>query len=1278
MMNDNPTCSISEHLAEASDVRPRTEERLRQHNTNSNPPFHIVHCNTQRSATKHRLLLDLAFRNNIDCICVQEPWVNKKLDEKKTQSHQAYTTISPTKTWEFRPRVITYVRKHIDISQELLRGREHPDICRTSLKLPTAQKISITNLYNARENSERPNEALNILQQTPCNRRHIVCGDFNIHHPVWDSRTQTNDPRAEEFITWADQQNLHLLSDREIPTRHYAVLDLSFASNDLVQGMNIRADIDCDVDCNSDHRPVRITLEGGNKSQGRKEQGTYKFERMAKDKFDEVCQREIAAIRWTWDVPRADKEATLRSLVLRVQDALKTALDASTPRSSGRGTGKPYWTEECTEAARRHREACRWWKACHGVPFVEEEARLERNKTGRFLEKALRGAKSTYYRDRIASMTEAKDIFRMVRSTKSPQQFVTPALSPEDGPPVTSTEEKIETLMRTHVVRSSSTDLPHKPVLPREEARREWPPITSEEAQAAIFKPRNTSPGIDGLQNIVLKLGWESIKGLVTVIFNMSLEWGCVPTEFKRTRLCAVPKGGKRDKSNPRSYRLIALLPTLAKGLERIIARRLAFEAVEQTIIPPNYLSAVPKRATTDLLLHLTDELECQVNRQKRIGTMMTYDIKGAFDSVGPNRMVQRLIEQRWPVKVCRWVQAFLKDRQADMTLDGQIGGVRTIGGALPQGSPISSILFQLFMSPLYHLSPRRRGYADDGVITVYSDNFVQNILQAKQELIAVHRWCQQNGLELDLGKSEVMHFTRRQTRENPGITLPNGEVLQANSPDKTIRWLGVHFDRKLTFNQHIKMASSRATRVVDGFKLLTGCYKGAPVSTLLNAIRSAVLPVLTYGYQAWWRAANQTRNKGLITQMDTAVRRAIRAALPVYCTTPNCLLNHAAGFPPIELILDDLLIAEAVRLSTLDPQHILRNGSPNGRIQWIRQKLLPRPIPAAEYLRRYYRQPASSRPVLARDEQKQQHESIRREASKDDVWAYSDGSRNERGATGAGWVVYHGDTPIKEEGKYCGIFQEVIDAEAIAACEAVIAATRYRRNATSPTGKLWICLDNQSVCTRLQKRLNDACGSSQREIDLTLKMIERWNGKVEVLWTPGHLDIPGNERADALAKQATDEKRFLHHIYATAEQILDPRNFVEDLMSKASARRWRQTQLKTSFADWWRTHANQGRMAQLKLETPLPWQGKIYKGLERKDVGRVLAARSHHGDFAQYHERFQHENARLECPCGARKSPTHPWTCTGRSRRWRERFILQLLRTCSGLKKLTKMLHQT
>ena len=67
---------------------------------------------------------------------------------------------------------------------------------------------------------------------------------------------------------------------------------------------------------------------------------------------------------------------------------------------------------------------------------------------------------------------------------------------------------------------------------------------------------------------------------------------------------------------------------------------------------------------------------------------------------------------------------------------------------------------------------------------------------------------------------------------------------------------------------------------------------------------------------------------------------------------------------------------------------------------------------------------------------------------------------------------------------------------------------------------------------------------------------------------------------------------------------------------------------ISARFEDWWKQHPKP-RHLRRQLDAPKPY---------RVSVGRVLAARSAHGDFADYHERFGHDTE-LTCQCGRRKS---------------------------------------
>lgn len=248
----------------------------------------------------------------------------------------------------------------------------------------------------------------------------------------------------------------------------------------------------------------------------------------------------------------------------------------------------------------------------------------------------------------------------------------------------------------------------------------------------AIFSPKNSTPGQDGIPTNILKKTWTCLSGPITALFQQCLEKGWHPSSFRQATLVALPKPGKRDWSSPRSYRLIALLSVLGKGLERLMAKRMAWVAITHKVLHPQQFGALPSRSATDLatcLIHDVEDAWAQGHR----ASMLTLDIKGAFDAVLPGRLIQRLWDQGWPPKVVHWVASFIANRSACVRLGDFTSHDSRVAAGLPQGSPISPILFMLFIEPLFKCGPLaarrgRFGYADDICQLVASPSLAENI----------------------------------------------------------------------------------------------------------------------------------------------------------------------------------------------------------------------------------------------------------------------------------------------------------------------------------------------------------------------------------------------------------------------------------------------------------------------------------------------------------------------------------------------------------------------
>ncbi|KAF5255354.1 hypothetical protein FOXYS1_14244 [Fusarium oxysporum] len=183
-----------------------------------------------------------------------------------------------------------------------------------------------------------------------------------------------------------------------------------------------------------------------------------------------------------------------------------------------------------------------------------------------------------------------------------------------------------------------------------------------EEVQYATLSTGNTSPGSDNITVKLLEAVWHIIGTHVRRLFERCLTIGHHPKPFKEAEVVMIAKPGRRDFTEPRAWRPISLLSCLGKGLERLIARRLAWAAVHYSVLDPQQAGALPKRSATDLVTALIHDIE-EAFARKKVATLVTMDVQGAFDTVMCNRLVLRLRKQGWPDHLTRWTGSFMGGR---------------------------------------------------------------------------------------------------------------------------------------------------------------------------------------------------------------------------------------------------------------------------------------------------------------------------------------------------------------------------------------------------------------------------------------------------------------------------------------------------------------------------------------------------------------------------------------------------------------------------------------
>ena len=784
--------------------------------------------------------------------------------------------------------------------------------------------------------------------------------------------------------------------------------------------------------------------------------------------------------------------------------------------------------------------------------------------------------------------------------------------------------------------------------------------LSLEEVERCTIGISSTSPGTDKITVRLLKACWSSVKHKIHRLFEKCLLLSHFPSAWKGAEVAMIPKVGPgRDRSSVRSWRPIALLSCISKGFERVISKRLSWTALTHNVFSSQHAGALPKRSATDLVAALTHDLEQALARGKQ-ATLVTLDVQGAFDALPPNRLLKRMQDQGWPLAIVRLVRSFLADRRVRVRLEDCTTIFHDVTCGTPQGSPLSPVLYMLYLTELLRQDVRYRfGYADDIALYRASNTLEENVELLQEDVKKILQWGDENKVFFAPEKMELMHFSNKRRSTAPLLHIREGRTLTPiTTADKAgqqpaLKWLGVWFDKKLRFRRHVSERVAKARKVAGHIRSLARTKDGPPASSLRKAVITCVLSSALYGTEAWYAgklkpAQTGPQDKevkakigGLTRMIQSAITLAARGVLPAWRTVPITTLIRDSGLPSAEVALEDSRARFAYRIQSADKEHPLTK-----RIPFMPTRVNERPRPskiqtAAALLpkapRPELRAPYYS-PNCLEDPTNGVAKEMAAEAFKlwwatlptGDITVFSDGSEQWKDGihgVGYGYAVYQNCKKLEDGLGSIHEVSHVFDAEAIGAWKGLQAALR---NPSSRGRRIWMCIDSTSVIWCLRGQASD---SSQWAFHRCQDAFS--TNDIRVKWAPGHTGIEGNEEADWLADRAANPANNL--------PCPDPLSHNPTLSGiKSISRRMK----RTAMEGWWaktspllsRQYRKWGLTYEIK---PLP-----ELDLPRATLQRLLAIRTGHGDFDWYHRTRKHEDAKLVCMCGRLKTPEHIVHC--------------------------------
>ena len=806
---------------------------------------------------------------------------------------------------------------------------------------------------------------------------------------------------------------------------------------------------------------------------------------------------------------------------------------------------KSWFNEECSKAVKHKKHMLRIAKK-NPTPNNIKNFRIAQANCRQTCRSAKKESFQKYI-SRINSNTPMSKIWKMIKKLKGTNKESVKHILCEDGT-YAETESAIANEIAASLSKNSSSDNYNQTFkqnkIKEEKSKLQFDTnisekynekFTASEIQSCLSELSLTAAGPDKIHNhLLIRLPAESIK-LLLDIFNNIWENQLFPDTWRQATIIPIPKPGK-DHSNPSNYRPIALTSCLCKLMEKLVNKRLMWFLERNDKLSKYQCGFRKGRSTTDQLIRLETFIRNAFLRKEH-ATVIFFDIEKAFDTTWKRGILRDLFKMGLRGNLPKFINNFLENRSFQTRVGSERSNWFTQEEGVPQGSILSPILFEIKINSIIDiLNTDTSGtlYVDDFTVAYTSKSNIDcTERHLQQQLNKLETWANENGFKFSTSKTQVVHFCKKtKCVKQPSLFL-HGKKIEVK--DKAT-FLGVIFDKKLTFLPHLKDLKLRCTSALNAFKILCNPDWGGDTKTLLNLYKSLILSKLDYACQIYGSA-----RPSYLKMLNPIQNQGLRLAMGAFRTSPETSLHIEAHVLPLELRRKQLTLQYATKISSTPknpvhecifntPKEIIRiTNEKQKAIKPIGLRILPEltqldfnheltknikipKIPNWELndtkvdlsLTNLLKQTTPESTYI------KEFNKLTNTKYTDHIQIYTDGSKSDN-SVGSASVPMIFD--LDEESKRLPTDASIFTAEAVALEMAL------KTIQTSEASKFVIFSDSLS-CLLALKNYNTL---DPRIVKLkTLAHSLTSTGKsVTFAWIPSHVGLDGNEMADELAKQS-------------------------------------------------------------------------------------------------------------------------------------------------------------
>ena len=260
----------------------------------------------------------------------------------------------------------------------------------------------------------------------------------------------------------------------------------------------------------------------------------------------------------------------------------------------------------------------------------------------------------------------------------------------------------------------------------------------------------------------------------------------------------------------------MSLTSCVCKLFESLVKSRLQWWCEHHNFLPNSQAGFRKGQSCHDnlvnLLLHIEDGF---ASHRDTIAAFL--DVEEAFDNVISEILLDKLASIGCSKKIISFIKFLTYVRR--VTAQNTGNNVRLVSKGVPQGGVLSPLLYTMYVALIMENIPKNvqvSQFADD--IAIYckiaplkrSKNAIEKaILMIKSNLRTL-------GLELCAHKTVLIHFNNTNQKPRETQIQIDGTVIKSS---ECTRFLGITFDYKLSFNQHITQLQKKCLKAINIIK---------------------------------------------------------------------------------------------------------------------------------------------------------------------------------------------------------------------------------------------------------------------------------------------------------------------------------------------------------------------------------------------------------------------------------------------------------------------------